>query len=400
MPLARCDAIAGCANSAASSSDDAIAAGCIRAVRPHVDGVPIAHDLMASFAERTGLTGSRPQRRYLWTDAFAVCNFLGLGQVDLALRLVEHVHHELGRHRSDGVRRGWISGLADAPGAAHPTIGGLRIGKPLAERGPDEPFDDRLEWDRDGQYFHYLTKWMHSLARVAHAAHDAKFATWGLELAKTAHQRFVHETRGRRHMYWKMSVDLRRPQVGSMGQHDPVDGYITGLELDATAKALGLAGPDLGDVAADYRAMIEESGLVTADPLGIGGLLVDAHRLTQLDRDRPLRDVLVRAAGAGLARYVRQPDLRMSASHRLAFRELGLAIGLAAAREMNVGELARYAELRAAIESFWLDPDHRRSPTYLGHEDINDVMLATCVEPKGFLSLVMPAHDFTGPPEA
>jgi hypothetical protein len=45
-----------------------------------------ASELMQAFAERTGLTGSRPQRRYLWTDAFAVCNFLGLGQANLAGR--------------------------------------------------------------------------------------------------------------------------------------------------------------------------------------------------------------------------------------------------------------------------------------------------------------------------
>lgn len=28
-------------------------------------------------------------------------------------------------------------------------------------------------------------------------------------------------------MYWKMSVDLSRPQVPSMGHHDPLDGYIS-----------------------------------------------------------------------------------------------------------------------------------------------------------------------------
>jgi hypothetical protein len=45
-----------------------------------------------------------------------------------------------------------------ATGAAHPTRGGLRIGKKLPERRPGEAFQERLEWERDGQYFHYLTK--------------------------------------------------------------------------------------------------------------------------------------------------------------------------------------------------------------------------------------------------
>lgn len=38
----------------------------------------LAIDLMKEFARSTGLTGHLPSRRYLWTDAFAVCNFLGI----------------------------------------------------------------------------------------------------------------------------------------------------------------------------------------------------------------------------------------------------------------------------------------------------------------------------------
>ena len=78
---------------------------------------------MRGFAERTGLTSDRPERRYLWTDAFAVCNFLDLARrtgdrshADLALRLVDRVHHVLGRHRADDARTGWISGLGEREG--------------------------------------------------------------------------------------------------------------------------------------------------------------------------------------------------------------------------------------------------------------------------------------------
>jgi hypothetical protein len=73
-------------------------------------------------------------------DAFAVCNLLGLYRdsgerrhLDLALRLVDQVHHTLGRYRSDDPRQGWISGLDEETGERHPTAGGL------AERGPHEP---------------------------------------------------------------------------------------------------------------------------------------------------------------------------------------------------------------------------------------------------------------------
>jgi len=89
-------------------------------------------DLMTDFADRTGLVGERPPRRYLWTDAFAVCNFVGLTHRtgdktyrELALRLVDQVHHVLGRHRADDPRAGWISGLSEEEGERHPTRGGL-----------------------------------------------------------------------------------------------------------------------------------------------------------------------------------------------------------------------------------------------------------------------------------
>jgi hypothetical protein len=125
-----------------------------------------AAELMLDFAERTGVAASESGRRYLWTDAFAVTNFLGLAREtgeerfrELALRLIEKVHGDLGRHRKDEPRQGRLGSATED----HPTRAGLRIGKPLPERGPEERMDPRLEWERDGQYFHYLTKWMVAL---------------------------------------------------------------------------------------------------------------------------------------------------------------------------------------------------------------------------------------------
>ncbi len=347
------------------------------------------HELLASFAERTGLISAGTQRRYLWTDAFAVCTYLGLGERDLALTLVEHVHHVLGRHRTDDPRAGsWLSGLPAGEAEQHPTRGGLRIGKPLPERAPGESMDDRVEWDRDGQYFHYLTKWMHALDQVARVTRDVRAAQWARELAQTAHQHFVYELRGTRRMYWKMSVDLTRPLVPSMGHHDPLDGYVASLQLMATARLLEPNAPNpLEAAVADYRKMLVRASLATADPLGIGGLLVDAYRLAQLGREPELQEQLLSAAREGLAAYVEQPDLRLSANHRLAFRELGLAIGLAAADALHAIGFARFAPLRKAITSYWLDVEHRRTRTYRDHEDINDVMLAATLAPTGFLVL-------------
>src|SRR5438128_9763314 len=75
------------------------------------DRLSLAAGLMAGFAGSTGLDPEGPPRRYLWTDAFAVCNYLGLHRargtprdLELALRLVDQVHHTLGRHRPDDPR--------------------------------------------------------------------------------------------------------------------------------------------------------------------------------------------------------------------------------------------------------------------------------------------------------
>jgi hypothetical protein len=378
-----------------------------------------AIELMTRFAARTGVHVDGPARRYLWTDAFATCNLLGLSHAtgraeyaELALRLVDRVHHTLGWYRADDPRTGWISGLAEREGEAHPTVGGLRIGKSLPERRPEEPLDERLEWDRDGQYFHYLTKWMHALDQVMRSTGLALFGQWARELAHAAHRAFTYEPRGGgggKRMYWKMSIDLSRPLVGSMGQHDPLDGLVTCLQLDATiaARLSATAEPDLAGARADFGGMIGPRGLATDDPLGLGGLLVDAYRVEQIQRqgalagDDRLFETLLAAAYVGLRHYAEGPALRGPAHHRLAFRELGLAIGLAAVGAMEeaggavarstLGQLARYLPLRTEIEAFWLQAEHRRVATWLEHEDINDVMLATSLAPSGFLVLRPPS---------
>jgi hypothetical protein len=375
-----------------------------------------AIELMTRFAERTGLTSRplTPSRRYLWTDAFAVCNFLGLAHAtgdssyeELAIRLIDRVHRELGRHRTDErSRTGWISGLAEDEGRTHPTRGGLRIGKPLPERATTEPLDSDLEWHRDGQYFHYLTKWMHALDQAARCTGRLDLSVWARELAETAYGAFTEGAPGRRRMAWKLSIDLSRALVPSMGQHDPLDGFVTCKQLEATAAAMEQAvGPMLESATAGFAEMLVRCQLVTTDPLGLGGLLTDACRLAQLDVAPDLVSKLLQASVLGLRRYVMEPDLGAPADVRLAFRELGLAIGLAGVATLeatmtsrrvddlgraSLAELVEQASLRSKIESYWLSPFHRRSPTWAEHEDINDVMLATSLAPEGFLALLPP----------
>jgi hypothetical protein len=382
----------------------------------------IVEEIMKEFAGNTGLLaeGGAPVRRYLWTDAFAVCNYLALYRqgglkeyLHLALNLVDQVHEILGRHRDDDPRRGWISGLDEGAGRLHPTAGGLRIGKKLPERQEGELFDEGLEWERDGQYYHYLTKWMHALCCASRAIGNPVYAAWAAELASRAHNAFCHIARdGAKRLYWKMSIDLSRPQVVSMGHHDPLDGLITCMEIgEQAAGQPEIIEPDLASEIMGLAEMCRGVNWTTPDPLGLGGLLADAWRLVQLQNARvqlPLPGLvqdMLEAAVVGLSIFTQDNSLQLPAAHRLAFRELGLSIGLQAIDrietlvsyhpELNnesrlyslLKALRNYLPLQEQIEEFWLDPGNREVASWKDHADINMVMLATSLAPEGYLNL-------------
>lgn len=382
----------------------------------------LASEIMDWFTEDTGVSGGhRQSRRYLWTDAFAVCNFLGLFQhtgqqkyLRLATDLVNQVHETLGKHRSDDLRQGWISGREPLAGKVHPTAGGLRIGKKLGERKPDEPLDEHLEWERDGQYYHYLTKWVHALCQAGAVTGDPVYTLWAVELSKTMHHRFVHQHHAAapKRLYWKMSIDLSYPLVPSMGHHDPLDGLVTCHEVGRLCN--GDVDCDMSSEITDLALMCQHQTWATGDALGLGGLLFDAHRMLQMAVDGPdfdnselLIDVL-QSATTGLDYYLAQAGLDRPAGERLAFRELGLSIGLHAVPGMRaileeIPDFAAYEVVNSqlsqlmssvgtakSIEAFWLDPANRNCASWQGHEDINMVMLATSLAPAGFMKLHLP----------
>jgi hypothetical protein len=370
----------------------------------------MAAALMRAFTERTGLAGnvietsscgasssgenlhpttSDPNRRYLWTDAFAACNFVALATLrgdrnglwaERVQEIIHGVHTVLGAHRIAGDPRGRtgpISGLPAAEASIHPTAGGLRIGKPLPEKfARDGGVVDG--WDRDGQYFHYAVKWLHALCRVASFVdrpppqsadvsdgrdagsaelHAPTLRRWARELVTGIHPHFTY-TPGSGHakrMYWKMAVDLRDgPAVHSMGHHDPLDGWISYLE--AAAGPAGDANNDatLGAAIDDLEAIVrsrEPADWITDDTLGLGGLLCDCFRLGSLSLatdsqrgalvsshsaaiDEQFAGVL-RAALASLQELRNPPRRDGSAARRLAFREFGLSIGLQAIQRLR-----------------------------------------------------------------
>ncbi|MEJ2241941.1 MAG: hypothetical protein P8Y18_07345 [Candidatus Bathyarchaeota archaeon] len=376
----------------------------------------VVREIMNNFSYSTGLSSKNTPRRYLWTDAFAVCNFLELYHrteeetfKQFALNLVDQVHHVLGKHREDDPRKGWISGLSEREGEKHPTKGGLRIGKELNEREIGETLDTRLEWDRDGQYYHYLTKWMRALNRISQITGDLTYNKWAIELAKIAHKTFTYESpfNGMKSMYWKMSIDLSRPLISSMGQHDPLDGFITYNELQAVA----LTDPRslvLNAEITDMFNICKGKDWTTDDPLGIGGLLCNVYQVAQLIYNRywkqnALMIDLLKSSKLGLEAYLKSNPMQLPSVCRLAFREFGLSLGLHAIQKLQkmisekpdlfndkhllslINSLQDYVPLTQEIEEFWIDPSIRQTNSWTEHIDINMVMLATTLIPDGYL---------------
>ena len=374
-------------------------------------------DILLEFAANTGIeqdqhgsSGMRGGRRYLWTDGFAVCTLLELWKVtgetrfrELALSLVERVHTTLGRHREDdGERRtGWISGLGEEEGGRHPTRGGLRIGKKLPERLPDVPLDEEEEWDRDGQYFHYLTKWMLALARVSAATGDSQYVSLAGEMAEGVHSGFTYSRGSSKRMYWKTSIDLSRPLVLSMGHHDPLDGFLTYYELRTTLPQ----NSGLDNAISDLQGIMQGQDFTTTDMLGLGGLMCDSYRAynlyskTKNTEILKLLEELLHCSLNGLKR-LNQRKLDLPADYRLAFREFGLSIGLQAVEHLRealgkleegggvrekVERILDYRNLVERIHRFWDEEGNRKSSTWKGHLDINMVMWATSLMPGGFL---------------
>lgn len=417
---------------------------------PTKDASGAASAIVVAFLKRTRVhqpwQSGKCGPRYLWTDAYAVCLLLGLHwrgckidwdktePIEAAVEVVRGVHGVLGKKRIEEGRgfvgssiyaetEGWLSQDRNQP-----TARGLRIGKKLPERKLHEPFDEELEWERDGQYFHYLTKWMHALAQLAAATNDSKYAIQAAQLIKGIHWEFARGKPGGRHLAWKMSTDLSRALVPTQGHTDPLDGFVAYRHVQATLLYFGLGSKySLESEIEDIRSMVTGKRFDTSDVLGMGCLLADACKVMHLcvrrnalggdGYDKELPKVLLgllRDAQVGLAR-VAEDAFRQSATRRLAFREFGLSTGLQALPLMQklLVELRQAPDkcgiskndvqqveslLSRLIEShfwmveeihdFWAIDEHRKGRTWISHLDINEVMWATSLLPDGFLEML------------
>jgi len=255
----------------------------------------------------------RTHGRYLWTDAFGVCNLISLYHVtkdkqflEFADVLINDVHDVLGKDRAGRARLGNATN-------ERPTLGGLRIGKEK-EEGMD---------DGDGQYFHYLTKWMFALNRMTIATQQSKYNSWALDLAKSVHKNFVVKNlNGQLRMYWKISIDMSRPHTLSEGNLDPFDGYVTYRILQETAGT-----DELKDLISDMQKMVAARSNRRRDmydPLDAGEALWICHWYPNEEWSVKLS----RDAAKGIDVLYQMGEFDKIQEFRLAFREFGTVIGV------------------------------------------------------------------------
>jgi hypothetical protein len=213
-------------------------------------------------------------------------------------------------------------------------------------------------------------------------------------------------------MYWKMSIDLSYPLVPSMGQHDPLDGFVTYNELKlATKEFKELNIPELDNEISEMADICRGMSLVTNDPLGIGGLLFDATRVSQFiikgNNDyNNLLELILNSALMGMGSFAGSNPLTMPPEYRLAFRELGLSIGLEGVKNIRkwyendenkfnkdnsthelIMSLREYISIGDAIENFWVQRENWQFESWKEHREINMVMLATSLTPTEFLMI-------------
>lgn len=227
--------------------------------------------------------------RYLWTDAHGVCALLSLYHhfkdstyLDQAEEVVKEVYRVLGRKR------------------------GLRIG--------EEP-------DRDGQYFHYLTKWIFALNQLGKI--KPEYHERAVNLVKDVHGSFVIPGVG---VHWKMLEDLSEPYPGyGLGGLDYYDGYVQYRLLDSTAlsKEIGQMG-EL--VQKDYKHFSCTQDLGLGESLWLSHFFPDepwAHLVRQRSEETLAKMWIDADKNSGY--FCRHPKQR---SIKFAFTNFGVSYGL------------------------------------------------------------------------
>jgi len=303
-----------------------------------------------------GLCANGKQRRYLWTDAFGVLAYLSLADKcndadtanqcrQAAHTLIDVVHQCLGTPRSD---RPADAMQVDTSTYSPTGFVGLRIGK--VDSMPVTDYGMRY----DGQYWHYLDKWLLALSRAGRSDE-------GIRMAKSVFPHFFDAgPRGdgsRGGIRWKLSVDATPPPSlpSAYANDDTLVALIVFSILEA--HRTNEQEPSLQSEIEMLKASLHKyRPRVTDDPLGWGLEAI----YDQFLQGQPRQQALASLAPSALHQ-----------SHlSLPFRLYGALMGA------RIAGVASTAVVDPLIQ---LSLDHEAKAMKRGHEEhstINRVMLA------------------------
>jgi hypothetical protein len=229
--------------------------------------------------------------------------------------------------------------------------------------------------DGDGQYFHYLTKWMFALNRMTIATQEPKYNGWAIDLALAVHQHFVaKQPDGQLRMYWKLSIDMSRPLTESEGNLDPFDGYVTYRilqEVNSTYPSKTAKTEDLKALITQMEKMVSVRSTKKRemyDPLDNGEALWICHWFP--NEEWSVR--LSKAAADGLNTLYQVGEFHKVPELRLAFREFGTVLGVKCFPDRLAVEWQERAD---ALAHTW---DHE---LYSRDRDITPVMYCSALMP-------------------
>ena len=236
------------------------------------------------------------QRRYLWTDAFGVLAYTSMAQAysqpptnnpqqaqryqDAADRLIQVVHQCLGTPRSQQDH------MQVDPNSPTGFVG-LRIGKVETRKVTD------YGMQLDGQYWHYIDKWLLALERAGHADEAIRIAKSVFPYFMDAGPQGTGVGGGIR---WKLSVDATPPPAWQRA-HASDDTLVALIVFSILQQQHGSsAGVSLEQEIQMLRNSLQGYRLrVTDDPLGWGLEAIFDQYLQNQPRQAALASLQARA---------------------------------------------------------------------------------------------------------
>lgn len=208
-------------------------------------------------------------RRYLWTDAFGVLNYVSLAMKseDRGSQLEKKQYLQAAKKLIDETLFSLGNPMSDAYPMAEKENGqykGLRIGKVHARQESDPGMQF------DGMYWHYLDKFLFALQRYSKCARDESYLQKATTIINDVHSNFFVPNRG---FHWKLNTDLTRIRgMDANPSHDVVSAFVVYNLINMEGGNLSKEIRELRPVVERYFTEMSSREVVmeTRDSLGLG----------------------------------------------------------------------------------------------------------------------------------